>query len=211
MPIEPVAIDNFVREEGELVYHYAAIVCPCQDDKGMPDPNCKLHELGGYRYVDGRQITGLITGIENRKELMASGLFLPADCLFSPLSEEKIAEHDKIVFTWPLPFSGDVVLRSDIEDFDYLSYEADKAMVCIGDDENATRYYEGVDFQLDGKKIIWEWEGKEGAKPDVGTRYSIRYKAFIEWIAFIPPSNRVSHGFDIGDKVFLRRKHLLER
>lgn len=211
MPIPPVETDNFVQDEGESVRHLKAVLCPCQDETGRPDPNCKKHEAGGYQYLDERFLIGLITGIENNETLMKSGLFLPGDCIFSPLSDEKIGERDKIIFTWPLPYLGEVNVRSDVDDFDTLFYSAQSVSLCL--DEDDVRYVEGRDFYLDGKKIIWDWQAKEsqGVAPAAGKRYSVRYMAYVEWLAFIPPATRISNGEDIGDKVFLRKRHLVER
>lgn len=209
-PLPAVEIDRFVEAEGELVKHLTGMKCWCHDDQGRPDPNCDEHENGGYLYVNERQITGLVTGISNRKDLLETGLFLPGDCIFSPLSGEPIAEMDKIVFTWPLPHgTGDALVRGD-EDTDTLYYEAVKAIFCI--DENRTVYKEGRDFRFVGRTIEWQWEGKpvDGIAPAAGKRYTVKYQAFLEWIAFFPPDHRISHGEDIGAKVFLRRKHLWE-
>jgi len=45
----------------------------------------------------------------------------------------------------------------------------------------------------------------------VGTKYTVKYMAFIEWIAMDPPTNRISAGVDIGSKVLLRKKHIFEQ
>ncbi len=211
MPIPVVDVDRHVLEEGEDVLHSVAVPCTCFDDNGHPDPNCKEHEIGGYIFLDERPIIGLVTGVVNKKELMASGMFLPSDCIFSPLSDEKIGESDKITFTWALPFGpGEALRRDKLEDFDRLIYAPVKGIVVY--DENKARYKEGVDYRFVGKTIEWEWTEKpvEGVKPEGGLKYSIKYHAYMEWIAFYPPVTRISHGEDIGDKVFLRLKHLME-
>ena len=89
-PIPAVEIDNFVCEEGETVRHLVGMLCTCVDSQGRPNPNCTDHDAGGYQYVGERQIVGLITDISSKKELLAAGVFIPGDCIFSPLTEEKI-------------------------------------------------------------------------------------------------------------------------
>lgn len=211
MPIPATAINNFVRSEGEKVRHAFGMKCPCHNDEGQPDPNCTLHELGGWLYVDNKVIIGLVTSISEHKEWLAAGVTLPGDCVFSPLTQDTVSEGDKITFTWPLPFGqGDALLRG-AEAADTLYYPAAKAIYCI--DTDRIRYAEGVDFRLVGRTIEWAWEGKpaDGKAPPAWTKYTIKYMAYIEWIVMDPPTTRVSHGADIGSKVLLRKKHIFEQ
>ena len=209
-PLHGVEIDRHVSSEGEKVRHLIGMKCWCQDDQGQPDPNCKDHENGGYLYVNETTMTGLVTAISNRKELLETGLFLPTDCIFSPLTDDIVSEMDKIIFTWPLPYgSGDALVRG-AGSGDALYYAATKAIYCI--DKDRTAYKENIDFRFTGRNIEWQWDGKPaiGKAPKLGMKYAVKYMAFLEWIAFMPPDNRISHGEDIGSKVFLRRKHLWE-
>jgi len=208
-PIPMVSVDRFVQDEGEQVRHLIGIKCWCHGADGQPDPNCTEHENGGWIYVDERKIVGLVTAISYHKEMMETGVFMPGDCVFSPLSDDKISEGDKIIFTWPLPYGqGDPLVRGSSAR-DTLYYEATKAIFCI--DEQKVRYKEGLDFRLAGKSIEWDWNGKpdEGKKPAFGTRYTIKYQGYLEWIAFVPPITRISSGADMGEKVMLRMKHLV--
>lgn len=152
-------------------------------------------------------MTGLFGDIMQRKELAATGLFLPGDAVFSPPSTSVVSEGDKIILLAPLPFGkGDALLRGTGES-DRLFYAATSAIYCA--DEYGTRYYENTDFQLEGKNIVWRWAGKTSTKaPGVGVRYGMKYMAHIEWIAFIPPMERFSHGDNLGEKVMLRKLHL---
>lgn len=208
MPIPIEAVNNFVEEEGEEVRHLVGIHCFCHGANGQPDPNCKEHESGGWLYSDETTIVGLVTDISQRRELMETGAFEPGDCVFSPLTTNTISEGDKIIFTWSLPYGkGDVIVRG-ATNTDKLYYEAVSGIFCI--DENKIKYSQDIDYRLQGKNIVWDWSGKTGLKPSEGTRYSIKYRAFIEWIVFVPPVERITHGEDLGSKVMLRKKHLLE-
>jgi hypothetical protein len=208
MPIPVEAVDSFVSEEGEEVRHLIGLRCFCHGADGQPDPNCLDHENGGWLYTNETTITGLVTDISQSRELMDTGLFLPGDCVFSPLTENTVSEGDKIIFTWPLPYGqGDALVRlSEINDT--LYYEGVKGLVCL--DENKVFYKDSIDYKLDGKKIIWQWDGKTGKTPGYGIRYTIKYTAYIEWLVFVPPVERISHGQDIGSKVMLRKKHIQE-
>ena len=210
MPISISAIDRFVSEEGEDVRHFTGLKCFCHGPEGQPDPNCKEHEIGGWLYVNEQNIVGLVTDISQRRELMETGVFMPGDCVFSPLTPDTISEGDKIIFTWPLPYGqGDVITRSNVAT-DNLYYEAVRALFCI--DENKVIYKQNVDFRLAGKLIEWEWPEKldSALKPGYGTHYTIKYTAYIEWLVFVPPVERITHGDDLGSKVMLRKKHLVE-
>lgn len=209
MPIPVPAIDSFTEEEGEEVRHLIGMRCFCHGADGQPDPNCSEHENGGWLYVNEEIIVGLVTDISQRRELMETGVFMPGDAVFSPTSDKTVSEGDKIIFTWPLPFGqGDVLTRGG-SNSDHLYYEAVQSLYCI--DEDKVRYAENVDFRLTGKQIEWVWEGKVGGKkPTTNTRYAIKYTAYIEWIAFVPPVTRISAGVDMGSKVMLRKKHLWE-
>lgn len=208
MPIPVDAVDSFVEDEGEEVRHLTGLRCFCHGADGQPDPNCKQHESGGWLYVDEKIIVGLVTGISQHRELMETGVFMPADCVFSPLTENTVSEGDKIIFTWPLPYGqGDPLVRG-AGNSDNLYYAGVSNLFCI--DEDKVIYKPELDFKLVDKTIVWKWAGKTGVTPAEGTRYTIKYKAYIEWIAFVPPMERISHGEDIGSKVMLRKKHLME-
>lgn len=209
-PITVVTVDRMVQQEGEIVRHSIGMKCWCHGADGQPDPNCTDHENGGWVYVNERQIIGLVTAISYHKELMETGVFMPGDCVFSPLSDDLVAEGDKITFTWPLPFGqGDPLVRGTGA-ADTLYYEATKAIYCI--DQDRVAYKEGRDFYFDGKQIVWAWDGKgeDGKSPAAGKKYTVKYQGYLEWIAFVPPVTRISNGDDMGAKVMLRMKHMVE-
>ena len=209
MPIPVPTIDQFTLEEGEEVRHLIGMRCFCHGPDGQPDPNCTKHENGGWLYVQERRIFGLVTAISYHKELMETGVFMPGDCVFSPTSSDQVTEGDKIIFTWPLPYGqGDPLVRGNLA-YDNLYYEAVRAIFCL--DEDGRTYTEGTDFKFDGKRILWDWDEKTetGIRPGYGTRYTVKYMGYLEWIAFVPPVTRISAGVDMGSKVMLRMKHMV--
>jgi hypothetical protein len=66
-----------------------------------------------------------------------------------------------------------------------------------------------VGASITDNHVTWRKEQYSKA-PATGKRYAIKYKAYIEWIVFVPPMTRRSHGRDMGNKVMLRKKHLME-
>lgn len=209
MTIPIAAIDQFVKEEGETVRHLIGLRCFCHGADGQPDPNCTEHEAGGWLYTAEQTIVGLVTDISQNATLMETGVFVPGDCVFSPLSNHKVSEGDKIIFTWPLPYGqGDALVRGTGAS-DRLYYAAAQGMACI--DEDKVFYYPDADYRFDGKTIVWDWTGKTGKKPATGKRYTVKYMAYLEWLAFVPPVTRISNGADMGEKVLLRKKHVVEQ
>lgn len=208
MPIPITAINQFVEEEGEEVRHLIGMRCFCHGSDGQPDPNCTEHENGGWIYAAEHTITGLVTDVSQRRELMETGVFMPGDAVFSPLTTDQVSEGDKIIFTWPLPYGqGEPLVRGGGSSDD-LYYEAVGGIFCM--DEDRIVYRQGVDYRFDGKSIVWAWDGKTGKAPGYGIRYTIKYTAYIEWLVFVPPIERITHGDDLGSKVMLRKKHLME-
>ena len=208
-PIPVAAVDQFVMDEGETVRHLIGLRCFCHGADGQPDPNCQAHEMGGWLFTNEEIITGLITDISQRRELMETGVFNPGDCIFSPLSSDTISEGDKIIFTWPLPHGQGDPLQRGNGPSENLYYEGTSGIVCL--DEDKVFYKDGIDYQLQGRQILWQWAGKPavGKAPAIFKRYTIKYNAFIEWLVFVPPITRISAGEDVGAKVMLRKKHLM--
>jgi hypothetical protein len=207
--MDGTAINEFGREEGELVWHSIGMRCWCTGKNGQVDPTCKSHDVTGSVYGERSEITGLFTDITQRKELAATGLFLPGDALFSPSSTVTVSEGDKITLQKPMPFGSGDALSRGVEAYDLLFYEGVTGIFCM--DEKRTIYRDGIDYRLNGKKIEWQWAGKpaEGKAPAFSVRYTVKYRAYIDWIAFFPPMERFSHGTDMGSKVLLRKLHLM--
>lgn len=210
-PIPVRNIDKFTKEEGELVRHLVGVPCFCTDTSGQLKPNCPhKHDLTGRVYPEEHRIRGLFTGITQRKDLLSSGFFMPGDAIFSPTSGDVVSEGDKIILLAPMPHgSGDILVRQPTLKHDVLLYEATKVFY-VGDSEG-NKYVPEVDFRLDGKKIVWRWTGKISTRePRPGATYVAKYAGYVEWVVFIPPEERFSAGKAFGQKVFLRKLHLVE-
>jgi hypothetical protein len=206
-PIDAKKLDEFTVREGEIVIHSTGVPCFCISEKGELDPNCREHDFTGHLYRNPQRITGLVTGITQHKVLIDSGIFLPGDVVFSPESGNIVTEGDKIQFTWPEPYGEGEILRRGQPDYENTYYEAVKALHCS--DEKGNIYTQDVDFRFVGKKIEWRWAGKVGGTvPNLGIRYMLKYTAFLEWLAFDVPMERISHGNDMGTKVGMRKIHL---
>jgi len=225
--------ESFIMARGDIVVHEKAVACPCRAEDthasfiqkdGQP---ARIRRLGcqschgdGFIYRDARQIRGLITGINpGRRNLVDVGYSLPGDCTFSPsLRNAFISDFDKITFTQSDPVSdGQIILRGaaqlDTNQFivtdlganeDRLWYNVDCVIWC--EDESGVVYTQNTDFTISQNKIVWLQGGKS---PDVSTFYTIKYTAFLEWVAYNTPVSRVDHGRDLGQRVPLRKKHIV--
>ena len=85
---------------------------------------------------------------------------------------------------------------------DRLWYHATSSIWC--EDEEGNVYKSGGDFILDGSKVI-KWQG---SNPKIGRKYTIKYNAYLEWVAFTPPDIRVDRNRDLGQRVILRKRHV---
>jgi hypothetical protein len=167
-------------------------------------------------YRDPRRLVALITSISEDYVRHEQGWAEPGDCIMSPKTHEvTIGGGDRITFTWGQPINeGQVIVRGAgtssentarktnlNEDEDRLWYNAESNIWC--EDIDGREYNEGADFVLDGSKII-RWIGNQPIKHK---QYTIKYNAYLEWIAFIPPSIRRDRDRSLGHRVLLRKSH----
>lgn len=225
--------DDFIDRRGDLVLHEQGVACPaCRGEdyyasnlmennqpKRIRSLNCNVCQGDGFIYRNARPIRGLLTGIQHgaNRQLIEAGFMVPGDCSFSPLLSEcpGISDFDRITFSHAQPINeGQVILRNAANmgenvglevgltpDQDRLWYLSDCAIWCEGED--GTLYQQGVDYTLSGKKITWV-----GNRPPDNTYYVLKYKAYLEWVAWSSPMERVDHGRTLGQKVMLRKKHV---
>jgi hypothetical protein len=143
---------------------------------------------------------------------METGFVNPGDCVFSvsPNLSNPPADFDKITFTWDENVSGgQVIIRGEALDRnkdlapneDLLYYQASKAIYC--EDETGKEYFQKSDFSFEGKKIVWHHP------PADRIRYTIKYKAYLEWLIYDSPMTRRDQDRDLGYRIILRKKHMV--
>jgi hypothetical protein len=167
-------------------------------------------------YRNAKKLVAMITNISESYERTETGWGVPGDCIMSVKPEVVISTGDLITFTWGQPLDeGQVIIRgaaslsentarkTDVEDNeDLLHYNADKSIWC--EDDDGIVYRSGSDFQLDGSKLI-KWTDN---RPRVGLPYTLKYVAFLEWEAFVPPAVRRDRDRDLGTRVILKKRHI---
>ena len=221
--------EGFIVERGDDVIHQTGMRCTCNNEdmhSGMIEQegavprrrkmfSCDICNGYGYIYRDPKKLTVLITGVRQSKNRIEAGFLVPGDCTMSPKPNDFVSGGDLVVFTWTLPISdGQVLVRgsgsmSDNSarntklntDEDRLWYYATKPIWC--EDENGNVYRQG-DFTLNGSRVI-KWLN---TRMSPGTRYVLKYHAYVEWIVFTPPDIRVDNNRDLGTRAALRKRHI---
>ncbi|MHB1418286.1 MAG: hypothetical protein ACYCX4_01675 [Bacillota bacterium] len=204
--------NDFIRRRGEWVIWQPAVKCPCGSSPDRANINCPVCGGLGVFHREGKEIRGLVTGVEQEKKLLEAGIAIPGDMIFSQeVGGVKLSDYDMIKLTWKdgIPFEGQIVSRATGSATDTLYYEAKDISQCLAINETTgeiTDYILDTDFSVSGKTITWLTGGK---KPANGAKYSIKYSAVFEWLVFLPPFPRVERGTDIGQKVLLRKRHIV--
>lgn len=225
-------LEFLIEERGDEVIHETAVSCTCRTEDfygslidnvdGMPATtrplNCDKCGGTGWLYRDARVIKGLITGMQSgaNRQLLEMGYANPGDAVFSPsLKVGHIGDFDKITFLHAEPVSdGQIILRNAanmgenkklntklLPKQDRLWYQADCITWC--EDQDGVLYYQNTDFEIDGKTLTWV-----GNMPDDGKFYTIKYNAYLEWIVYATPFDRVDRNRTLAQRVMLRKVHV---
>ena len=224
-------LEELIESRGDEVILETGVACTCRKEDALAgiltqentvanigQINCQRCHGDGYIYRNARVVKGLVTSIQaapNRR-LLEGGYAQAGDAVFSPsLQEEPVGDFDKITFL-KSDFVGDgqVILRNAANigenkgknlgvsvTEDRLWYQAECAVWC--EDAKGVVYSQGTDFVLEDRMIRWI-----GNKPNNGAFYTIKYRAYLEWIAYNTPLARRDQGRTLGQKVPIRKKHI---
>ena len=210
--------DGLISNRGQTVIHEIGLSCTCRTGNrgeavvgGSGTLYCMKCE-NGILYREPLQIMGLISGISSNRQLVETGFINPGDCVLSisPNLKNPPADFDKITFTWAENVGdGQVITRGEsaegsyglADNEDLLHYQGAESIYC--EDEDGRTYTEGSDFRFEGRKIVWL------NPPDDKKRYTIKYKAYLEWLVYDSPMTRRDRDSDLGFRVVLRKKHLV--
>jgi hypothetical protein len=226
-----VALEDLVQSRGDSVILETGVACTCRatdstasltTKENQPATlrrfNCTTCGGDGYIYRNARCAVGLVTSIQSgaNRKLLEAGYAVAGDCVFSPSAAAgAVGDFDKVTFTTSaFVGEGQVIFRQGAfqnennslsmglaRNEDQLWYYADCAIWC--EDQNGVVYSQGSDFVFDKKVIRWI-----GNSPNPGIFYTIKYKAFLEWIAYSTPMARIDVGRTLGQRVILRKKHV---
>lgn len=235
---QPGLQSGLVQNRGADMIHEIGVACPkCRNEdvfSGLRDdgkqrrrsPYCKRCGGDGWLFRDGILTRGLAVGIRQQKNIHDVGLAQPGDMVFSVdpgffggcgQDGRRVSRDDKFTSTWSQPLDdGQTIvrgaatlgenkdLREPVDDSeDRLWYEPESALWC--EDEDGTVYKQDADFVLGPGRVI-KWVGNQPLK---GTKYTLKYNAYFEWLVFAPPQERRDRdNKDLGPLVFLRRRHI---
>lgn len=203
---------------GDYVLYFPGRKCSCASefDSNRANPNCRVCLGLGYYYTTSLTIRGLVTGITSQKMLMEAGIALPGDLVFSQemMSPDPLTDMDMIrLAEWDgQPYEGDIVTRG-AGNADLLVYPATNIVSVAQSDTDlgtVTNYVEGADFTLTPPSNQLVWTGV-GTTPAVGSSYAVKYLALFDWIVLAPPNQRYERATPIGNRVLLRKKHIVLR
>jgi hypothetical protein len=225
-------LEMLIEQRGDELVHELGVACPCRRNAQLNSLAFDINnrpaaqrEFGceqcgglGWIYRDAKLLKGLITGVDGgaSRQLNEHGYLTPGDCVFSPsLFVREISDFDRFTFTYPVPVGdGQILIRNGghINDLssirtglesnqDRLWYYAGCVLWC--EDTNGTVYQQNVDFSVDEKIITWN-----SRKPADGVPYTVKYTAFLEWIAYSTPFIRFDNNRSLGQRVALRKIHV---
>lgn len=233
----PGVQDGFIAERGSQMIHEVALNCPKCRTSDTPanlvrdglfqtrSPSCPACGGDGWLYREPVVVTGLATSIRQQNNIIDSGVAIPGDMQFSLSAQafirtttpRRVAQYDKFTATWAQPLDGGQTIvrgaahiddnvrfvRNVDVDEDRLWYEPDAGIWC--EDENGKTYSPMGDFVLGPGRVI-KWIGN---RPVDAVKYVIKYTAYMEWLVYAPPQERVDRdNRDLGPLVFLRRRHI---
>lgn len=226
-------LQTIFDDRADQVVHEIALACSCSREdtyasqieidgrlarvRSMSCPNC---QGDGFIYREPEAVKGLLTQIHPaNRELEEYGYNNAGDMTFSPdFHTRVISDFDRITLLSDSPINeGQVLIRGAatigqnamqkntntdlLPNEDRLWYIATRAIWC--EDINGVIYSQGSDYDFDGKRIVWGATG-----PDVGTPYTLKYCAFLEYVAYRGPMQRYDRARSLLQKVYLKKKHI---
>jgi hypothetical protein len=209
---------EFIRRHGETLNYFVSMKCTCSilptgsmvPDANRADPNCIACKGLGLIWIAQGQIIGMVTNVSQQKDLLQSGVAAPGDLVLSPDLDYTVSDYDKVEMTWTdgIPYEGQLVTRTTGSAVDTVNYPILSAVNCIQIAPVTgiiTTYVVNIDFTFSRRQITWISINK----PADGTFYSFKYGALIEWICFAPPQPRMERGTNLGQRIVMRKKHLV--
>jgi hypothetical protein len=225
------SLEDLIQSRGDEVILETGVACTCRREDAtagllsrenapatLREIHCQRCTGEGFLYRNARVIKGLVTSIQSapNRRLLEGGYGTVGDAVFSPsIIEAPLGDSDKITFLHAsLVNDGQVIMRNAANYGDNKSkplgvtnaedrlwYNAECAIWC--EDQKGVVYEQGTDFLLVDHTIKWI-----GNTPRDGLFYTLKYRAYLEWIVYNTPLFRIDGGNQLGQKVLIRKKHV---
>ncbi len=216
---------NFVRTHGEKALWFQGAWCSCTTNTDqfpiptqLPDPsfadvNCLVCGGTGWMFPSpGQLITGIVSAVTQDKDLADVALDVHGELIFSQdPGGPRISDLDIIIlysWTYGIPYMGQLVFRGT-GSTDSLYYNAMEVVGCWQTNPSTgtiTSFVPGTDFSFSGRTVTWLTGGNA---PAAQSAYSIKYTPRYEWSCFIPPMPRYERATDLGQRIILRKRHIV--
>lgn len=207
---------RFMDRHGDWVRYFPARKCSCSatSDANRADPNCLVCRGLGYYYNSSRTIQGLVTSISSQKMLLESGIALPGDMVFSEPMAPGVVLTDfdmiRITLAQGQPYEGELVVRSATlsDQTIYNMATIDEVYQNNPTTGGLTTYARPADYTWTPKTNLLVW-GMSAKQPATGSVYGVKGAAIFDWIVFTPPNSRFERGTPLGNRVILRKRHVV--
>jgi len=196
--------------------HEIGVPCPCmmlspkEGAVGHSDPTCDRCSGFGYLWRGAAELRGIISNVSFRKDLQDIGWVQQGDMFLSMGTHPRdISDFDRITIRIPVPVQPMVLVRGKKSTYsiryddtpdnsDVLEWEAGEEKAIWVEDEDGV-YYEPACYVLKGRYIEWV------AGPAVGKKYTIKYKAYPEYICWATPTQNFDGMKLIGPSALMRK------
>ncbi len=206
-------VSEMTRSYGDWVIWEAGLPCACRAASGLRmAAGCARCEGEGLVWVNPQKLKGILMPAHVDRRLATIGWLSPADLTLSTEVHHRIQDFDRITLLAPLPVEPEVITRGQAyrdgipglsPEEDRLSYQAARPIACVLHDRPLESFIHGDTHVFAGKTLRWL------RPPPDGTIYVVKYEALTEWVAFSSPVEVIDRGTSLGQRVLLRKRHLV--
>ena len=206
-------VNEVTRSYGDWVIWEQGLPCACRAAPGLRmAAGCSRCEGEGFVWVEPEKLKGILMPAHADRRLAAMGWLGPADLTFSTDVHHRIQDFDRITLLAPLPTEPEVITRGQghrdglpglASEEDRLAYQAARPITCVVPDHPSESFIHGDAYVFAGKTLRWL------RPPPEGTVYVVKYEALTEWVAFASPIEVIDRGASLGQRVLLRKRHLV--
>ncbi len=198
--------DQFVEQHGVPMIWEKAIICPCANDVGIPNPHCPYCYGRGLTYLEPQESLALFTSMEGFPSFAEPGLWIFGVATVSTLSSIKLSTRDRIIITdfettYIESYSKDgdtIAVNFPIHEVEYLYYIDAGGKLTAGDPE--------VDYTFEDRTITL-------TTPTIpeGSTVSIRYKSFLQYLVMTMLHEARGIKNSSGEVIKLPNQYLVRR